>query len=500
MNKNVEPSVTIPADQLSVFSAAVDLAEALRAGTLSSRELLEDTFRQVDRLNPHLNAVVLQDREGARNRADAADAARVSGKPLGPLHGLPMTVKESFSVKGTVATWGRSDLSHNVATETAVAVGRMESAGAVLYGKSNVPLLLSDWQTYNAIYGTTLSPWDETRTPGGSSGGSAVALATGFSAVEMGSDIGASVRNPAHYCGIFGHKPSYGIVPLDGHLMPDVNIFPDISVAGPLARSARDLDVFLDVMAGPHGDSARGWRLSLPAPEKHRLSEFRVGLIWDSSVSEVDNPYQDLIRSFGEKLRAAGATVVDGAQPPFDERKHYEVYIRLLRAVTTARQPRDVFENALEIVPGLSEDDQSYAALLKRSTVMYHREWLAWHSRREAIRAGWAEWFGEYDLLLCPCAASTAFPLDETGTRDTRTIPINGHRVSYNDQLYWAGLASLSYLPASVAPIGFDSGGLPGGIQIIGRYLDDRTPIAFAQAIEREIGGYVPPPSALPGA
>lgn len=495
MNIDIKPK-TPRAEQVPLFKTASDLAAMLREGKISSRELLEETFRQVDRLNPHLNAIIIQDRDAALAQADRADAAIARKETTGPLHGLPMTVKESFSVKGMVSTWGMPQLRDNVASETAVVIRRLQSAGAVLYGKTNVPLLLSDWQTFNEIYGTTLNPWNEGVTPGGSSGGSAVALATGMSAVEIGSDIGASVRNPAHYCGIFGHKPSYGIVPLEGHLLPGVNIMPDISVAGPLARSASDLDLFLSVMAGPAGESARGWRLDLPAPAKTRLSEFRVGVIWNSMVSDVDSPYQELIQEFAQSLRRAGATVVDGAQPPLNEYDHYEVYIRLLRAVTTARQSPEVFSEALKIVPGLAAEDRSYPSLIKKAAVMHHREWLAWHSKRETIRAAWASWFEEYDLLLCPCAASTAFPLDEEGTRDTRTIPVNGQRVSYNDQLYWAGLASLSYLPATVAPIGRDSRGLPGGIQIIGRYLDDRTPIAFARAIEEEIGGYVPPPMA----
>lgn len=493
-NRRQEPPQ--PQGPVSPLSPAVDIARAIRAGEVGCREMLEACLERVDRLNPQLNAIVVEDRDAARLRADDADAARAAGHRLPPLHGVPMTVKESFDVVGMPSTWGRTDLRDRIPERTAVAVQRLTDAGAIVLGKTNVPLLLSDWQTYNAVYGTTHNPWSPNRTPGGSSGGSAVAVACGFSAVELGSDIGASIRNPAHYNGVFGHKPSYGIVPLDGHLLPGVRSFPDISVAGPLARSAADLDLFLSLVAGPHGETARGWRLELPAPRRTALREFRVGLVLGSAACEVDEGYAAMIRDFAGRLRAAGAEVVEGARPAFDEHAYHETYIRLLRAVTTARQPVEMFHEALRRVGELSDQDRSYPAMNLRASVMHHRDWLEWHGRRELYRGIWADWFEDFDLLLCPCAASTAFPQDETGIRDHRTIEVNGHRVNYNDQLFWAGLASLCYLPATVAPIGCDAQGLPGGIQIIGRYLDDRTPIAFARAVERELGGFVPPPLA----
>lgn len=477
--------------------SAVRLSEALRERRLGCRELLEACLARFELRNPALNAVVVTDLDRARRRADEADAALTRGEAWGPLHGLPMTVKESFDVEGMVTTWGQPALRDNVAKCTAVAVQRLQDAGAILYGKTNVPLMLADWQSYNAVYGTTDNPWKGGHTPGGSSGGAAVAIATGMSAVEIGSDIGASIRNPAHYCGVFGHKPSYGIVPIRGHALPGAKGEPDLSVAGPLARSAEDLDLFLSLIAGPAGEQARAWRLELPAPRKTRLAEFRVGLIYDSPASAVDRSYRRMLEQLAERLRATGATVVEGARPQFDDLEHHAIYIRLLRAVTTSRHPQSVFDEAQAAAAGLAPDDQSYVAQQLRATVQFHREWMQANTRRHGLREIWANWFEDFDLLLCPCTASTAFPQDEARPREERRIPLDDGDVDYNDQMFWAGLATLSYLPATVAPIGVDAKGLPAGVQIIGPYLDDRHPIAFARALEREIGGFTPPPSAM---
>lgn len=470
-------------------------AKALRERRLGCRELLESCLARLEQLNPTLNAVVVLDLDRARVRADAADAALAKGESWGPLHGLPMTVKEAFDVAGLPTTWGQPALRENRPEHTAVAVRRLQDAGAILYGKTNVPLMLADWQTYNDVYGTTHNPWQRGRTPGGSSGGSAVALATGMSSVEVGSDIGASIRNPAHYCGVFGHKPSFRIVPIRGHALPGAKGEPDLSVAGPMARSAEDLALLLSLMAGPADEELRAWRLELPQPRKTRLSEFRVGIIYDSPASAVDREYRRLLEELADRLRATGVRVEEGARPVFDDTEHYEIYIQLLRAVTTARQPQSHFEDALNATAELAPGDRSYVAQQLRATVQYHRDWLAQNTRRHAIRELWSAWFEQFDLLLCPCAAGTAFPQDEARPRELRSIPLNGGEVGYNDQLFWASLATLSYLPATVAPIGRDREGLPAGVQIIGPYLDDLTPIAFAQALEREFGGFTPPPA-----
>lgn len=480
-------------DDITLWSAT-DLAAAVREKRLGCRELLEACLARVERLNPVLNAVVVLDIEQARARAEEADAAIARGNVWGPLHGLPMTVKESFDVEGMPTTWGQPALRDNCPRRSAVAVKRLQKAGAILYGKTNVPLLLSDWQSYNAVYGTTNNPWMLGRTPGGSSGGSAVAVATGMSAVEIGTDIGASIRNPAHYCGVYGHKPSYRIVPLQGHALPGAKGEPDLSVAGPLARSAADLDLFLSIIVGPAGEEAQAWRLELPATDKTRLADFKVGLIYESTVSEIDKSYRRQLEDLAKRLRACGATVVEGARPEFDDLEHHETYIRMLRAVTTAREPETTFERSLVAAGALAADDKTYVAQQVRAAAMHHREWLQWNARRHALREKWSAWFDQFDLLLCPCAASTAFPQDEGRPREERRIPLDNGDADYNDQLFWAGIATLTYLPATVAPIGIDQSGLPAGVQIIGPYVADRLPIAFARALEREVGGYTPPP------
>ncbi len=227
------------------FRAASDLAVAVRRRQIGARELLDLYWSRIERFNTDLNAIIVHDIEAARRRADEADAALARGDRVGPLYGVPMTVKESFDLTGTPTTWGIPANAKVLAKENAETVQRLIDAGANIFGKTNVPLYLADWQTFNEIYGTTSNPWDLGRTPGGSSGGAASALASGMTGLELGSDIGASIRNPAHYCGVYGHKPTYGLVSYKGHALPGVVGAPDIAVAGPLARSARDLDLGL---------------------------------------------------------------------------------------------------------------------------------------------------------------------------------------------------------------------------------------------------------------
>src|SRR5262249_27101897 len=258
------------------FRSARQLAAQIRAKRIGCLELLDAYAARVEKYNPRLNAIVVTDLEGARRRARAADAALRKGKAWGLLHGVPMTIKESYDVVGMPTTWGAPALKDNYPERNALAVDRLLATGTVLFGKTNVPLMLADWQSYNDIYGTTNNPWDVTRAPGGSSGGSAAALAAGLTGIDAGSDIGSSIRNPAHFCGIYGHKPTYGICPPNGHALPGRVAAADISVIGPLARSADDLDVALAAMAGPDDIEGAGLRLTLPAPKKKRLRDFKV--------------------------------------------------------------------------------------------------------------------------------------------------------------------------------------------------------------------------------
>src|SRR5256712_1374418 len=252
------------------FRSARQLAADIKKKKIGCLELLDLYLARVEKYDGALNAVVVRDFERARARARAADRALAKRQVWGPLHGVPMTIKESYDVAGLPTTWGVPAYKGHLATTNAVAVDRLLGAGVVLFGKTNVPLYLADWQSYNAIYGTTNNPWDVSRAPGGSSGGSATALAAGLTALEAGSDIGSSIRNPAHFCGVYGHKPTWGIVPRTGQALPWQKAAPvDIDVVGPLARSADDLAIALSAMAGPDAIEAAGLerRLRPPPPE-----------------------------------------------------------------------------------------------------------------------------------------------------------------------------------------------------------------------------------------
>jgi amidase len=476
------------------FLSAVTLAEMVRRKAIGCRELLELYLGRVERFNPALNAIVAMDLGAARKRADAADAALARGEVWGPLHGVPMTIKESYDVVGMPTTWGLPELKENFPKANALAVDRLLAAGVVLFGKTNVPLLLADWQSFNAVYGTTNNPWDPTKVPGGSSGGSAAALAAGLTGIEAGSDIGASIRNPAHYCGVWGHKPTYGIVPTRGQALPGTVAPSDISVVGPMARSAADLAVALDIMAGPDEIEGAGWRLELPPPRHKRLAEYRVAVMLSDEVSEVDRAVQDQLQGLADVLAKAGVKVSDTARPAIDTAEAQRVYIQLLRAATSGRQSAQIFAQNLDIARGLAPDDDSYFARMTRANTMHHKDWLAANQQRHRMRLAWAAFFKDYDLLLCPTAASAAFPHDQAGERHQRTISVNGKRVPTTDQLFWAGYSCMAYLPSTVAPAGLTKEGLPVGVQIVGPQYGDRTCIDFARLLEAEYRGFVPPP------
>lgn len=478
-----------------VFKSALALARLLRARKIGARELLDECWAQVEKHNGALNAVVVSDIERARKSAAAADRRLKKGTPFGPFDGVPMTAKESFGWTGTPSTWGVPRLRDNIATSDAVALKRLTDAGAVMFGKTNVPLMLADWQSFNDIYGTTSNPWDVTRAPGGSSGGSAVALATGMSALEIGSDIGASIRNPAHYCGVCGHKPTYGVVPMRGHSFPGTVAAGDISVAGPLARSARDLTAMMRLLAGPDGIEAGALRLALPPARQTSLEEFRVAVMLSDPVSEVDAPVQDLIAALAAWLGSRVKRLSMSARPDFSTREAMDVYVMLLRAATSRRQTDEEFATNAARAKDLSPDDKSYFAQMLRAYVTPHRSWLMANERRHQMRLAWNRFFDDWDVLICPAAASAAFPHDHVGDRHERMIEVNSKRVPTTDQLFWAGYSGAFYLPSTVAPIGLTPAGLPSGVQIITRQYADFTALRFAELLEREYYAFVPPPS-----
>jgi amidase len=476
------------------FRSAKQLASDIRRRKLGCLEVLDLYLARMERLNGKLNAIVVTDVDGARRRARQADAALRRGKPWGPFHGVPMTIKESYDVAGMPTTWGLPALKDNVAPRNALAVDRLLAAGVVLFGKTNVPAWLADYQSYNDVYGTTNNPWDLARSPGGSSGGSAVALAAGLTGLEAGSDIGSSIRNPAHYCGVFGHKPTFGIVPPRGQALPGRVAQGDISVIGPMARSAEDLVIGLSVMAGPDEIDGAGLRLALPAPRRKALREFKVAVMLDDPAAEVDREVQARLQALADFLGKRKVKVSLTARPAFDTAEAHRTYIFLLRAATAGRQTAEEFSRNAEITRGLAPDDQRYYAWTMRANTASHRDWLAANETRHKMRWRWAEFFREWDLLLCPVASSAAFPHDHAGERHERMITVNGKRVPCVDQLFWAGYGGMAYLPATVAPAGFTPAGLPVGVQIIGPQYGDRTCIEFARLLEREFQPFVPPP------
>lgn len=476
------------------FASATTLAQKIRDKEIGCLELLELYLARVEKYDGALNAIVVRDFERGRARAREADEALARGENWGPLHGVPMTIKESYDIAGLPSSWGVAELKDNIPTEDALSVQRLKAAGAVFFGKCNVPLLLSDWQSYNVNYGTTNNPWDVTRTPGGSSGGSAAALASGMTGLDAGSDIGASIRNPAHYCGVFGHKPTFGIVPMRGHGLPGSPTPPDISAIGPLARSADDLELATEIMAGPDTPDSIAWTLNLPESPKKNLSDFKVGVMLTDPNCVQDNMLTDQLQQTVDALGRLGVSIDDKARPDFDTTHAQEVYIKLLRAATGSRASPEVFAAHLQRAQAGAPDDIGYKALVDRAVTQYHREWLKVNDDRTILCQKWAAFFEEYDLLLCPTAASTAFPHDQVGDRADRTIPINNGRESTVDQLFWAGLSGVVFLPGTVAPAGLAKDGLPCGLQIVGGHLRDRTTIHFARLMERELGGFTPPP------
>ena len=475
------------------FRPAKQLAALIRGKKVGCLELLETYIARMEKYNPRLNAIIATDLESARRRARAADRALARKEVWGPLHGVPMTIKESYDVVGMPTTWGAPELKDNHPKRNALAVDRLLGAGAVLFGKTNVPLYLADWQSYNSIYGTTNNPWDVSRVPGGSSGGAAAALAAGLTGFEAGSDIGASIRNPAHYCGVYGHKPTYAIVPLRGQALPGRIAPSDISVSGPLGRSAADLELGLAVMAGADEIDAAGWQLRLPAARKKTLREYKVAVMLTDPNSEVDREVQDRLQALADFLARKKVKVSDRARPAIDTSEAHRVFVQLLRAATSGRQTDEVFRQTLEIARGLAPDDESYYARMARANTMYHRDWLAFDEARHQMRWKWAEFFKDYDLLLCPPAASAAFPHDQKGERHERTVRVNGREVPTTDQLFWAGYSGMVYLPSTVAPAGFTPARLPVGVQIIGPQYGDRTCIEFARLLEGEFQGFVAP-------
>ena len=452
-----------------LFKTATELTDAIRRGEITSVDLLNHHIANIRVNNDRINAVVAMDVSAARERAAEADKALTEGQSWGPLHGLPMTVKDVFEVAGMPATSGDPKLKNYIPQQNAIAVQRLIDAGAIIFGKTNVPYHAGDFQSYNSVYGRTNNPWDLSRTPGGSSGGSAAALAAGFTPLELGSDLGGSIRVPANFTGVFGHKTTFGVVPRYGHIppmpgrvtpetMPVVPLF----VVGPLARSAEDLELAFEILITPdhRGQSANKPKL-LP-PRRQQFKDYRVA-VWFKEFdpkAEIDAEVLAVLEKAVQKLRTAGLDVDEEARPDI---KLWEN----LRIWTNIRD--DLMAGRLPLWDGYVEQQKKQQAL-------------------------WAEFFKRYDVLLAPVSPTAAFPHNPKVPMASRRLAVNGRSKSYWNNLTWTVMAIVSGLPATVAPVGRTESGLPVGVQIIGDRFEDRTTIDFARGLSDLVGGFVAPP------
>jgi amidase len=445
----------------TLFLSATEIAAQLRAGRLSARELAELVLGRVDAVNPAVNAVVEVHREAMLRVADDADLVLARGERVGPLHGVPMTIKESFQVAGMRSTWGNPAFADYVADRDAVVVSRLRSAGAVLFGTTNVAQMLADVvECANPLYGRTVNPWDTTRSPGGSTGGGAAAVATGLTFLEYGSDLTGSIRIPAGFCGVYGLKPTAGTVPLDGFQPPGAPVGPtdmaNLSAVGPLARSAADLRTALRVTAGPDGPAAKAYTWHLRSARHARLADFRVGVVLDHPAAAVTADVGSALSDAVDTLSAAGAKIVEGWPDGIDPMGQAESF---------GFQVRQFF--------AFNGDDADFATL--PLVVEQHR-------RRMAARTAWDRYFSEVDVWLCPTTFTAA--LQHPDPSDERP---------YHELGFWIAHASLAGLPALSAPAGRTPGGLPVGVQIVGPRHEDDTAITFAELAAEVIGGFTPP-------
>jgi len=472
------------------YSTATDLLAALDAGEVGSVELVDLQLDRIERLNPQLNAIAVPTPERAREAAKAADEARSAGE-RGRLLGVPMTLKESTQVAGLPQSAGiRMFADHRPDSDGPVAA-RVFAAGACLLGTTNIPTALGDWQADSPVYGRTNNPWDLERTPGGSTGGGAAALAAGLTPLEIGSDIGGSIRVPAAYCGVYGHRPSETAVPRHGAFPRDEAPNPAamMGVQGPLARGVADLELLLDLIAGPVVGEDVGWRLALPPARHDRLADFRVAVMPPLSLVEPSAAMRARVEELAQFCSRAGATVAE-AMPDVDHAAYYHDYLVLLETIISQSEPRDARDEAarearergderlLPAAEGMTIDAAGFFALLRR---------------REAARAAWRSFFADWDVLVCPAALDAAFP-HETAPWADRVLDVDGREVRYGDNIVYPMWAIFAGQPATAFPAGRDRAGLPLGVQAIGPYLEDRTTLRFAQLLEGEWHGFEPPP------
>jgi amidase len=454
----VGPSTGAPAHGWQYASAA-EVARAIQTKQVSSVEVTQLILNRIHTLNPKLNAIVTLAAESALKRAQEADAATAKGVVWGPLHGVPCTIKDTFETQGVRTTAGAPVLKDHIPKEDAVIVGRLRAAGMVMLGKSNVPFMAGDYQSYNEIFGTTNNPWDLTRTPGGSTGGGAAALAAGLGYLTVGSDLGGSIRTPAHFCGVFGHKPTISLVPFRGHIPPmpgtPVGDSQGLAVAGPLARSAADLALALRIIGGPVPENAIAYGWTLPAARKKSIRDYRIGYVLDHPLCPVTHDVKLRLQAAVDALRATGAKLEQGFPAGINVREQFEAYMTQMMFGEVAGESTSELERIRASHPA---EDDCMGLAMKRAAALTPAEVSGFASKRLALRLAWQPFFRDFDAVLTPVDFITAFAHDHSEPEGARMLATPQGKRRYWDQLFWISFATVTGLPATVGPVGLTPG------------------------------------------
>ncbi|WP_227175425.1 amidase [Marinobacter sp. CA1] len=483
------------------YLPAHELSRQLTQGEVTSVALTEALLARIETQNPVINAVVTQNREQALAAARASDQRRQQGAPLGPLDGLPLTIKDTWEVPGFACTAGAPVLQHHRPTLAANAIARLLEGGAVILGKTNVPLYASDLQSYNRLFGTTNNPYGISHTAGGSSGGAAAALAAGMTPLEVGSDLAGSIRTPAHFCGVFGHKASRHLISMRGHIPgpPGTQSEPDLAVAGPMARSARDLELLLTGLAGPRPDQARSWQLNMEPASLTSLSQCRIGLWFDDPHCPISQELSGGYNTLADRLKGLACHIGTADHPLLSLDKLLPLYFNLLGSLLSpslkpAQRRQMLWISRLEKILRHLGPMTTGIGQYGRGVNQPVHQWLIHHEHREQMRSQIESLFQGVDVLLTPITPTAAIPHDQSDPVVRRQITVNGQQRSYMDQFCWIALASLLGLPATSVPIGRTAAGLPFGVQVIAAPGQDLTTIRFAELLEAEgLAGFTPP-------
>ena len=475
-----------------LFESAFEIAKAIKNKTISSKEVINFYLDRIERINPEVNAVVQVDAERALSRAHIADEAVRSGQDCGPLHGVPLTIKDAYLTEGIVSANGLPHLKNNIPDRNADVVQKYIDAGAIILGKTNTPLASGDFQSFNDIYGTTNNPWDITRTCGGSSGGAAAALASGMTPLELGGDIGGSIRIPSHLNGVYGHKPSHGIVSQRSLVdWPEQISEQDLWVVGPMGICARDIRDALRILIGPVPEKAPAWNIQLPSPRCTDIKKLRVATCFDQPNYPIDHEVKAELEAVADSLEKEGALVVREVAPDIDFQENLAVYLQIMYSHMDASVPEEMKQamaKALAPIP-MSED---IIAMFGASVA----QWNKVNERRFQLQRKWMEFFQNYDILLAPILPLPAFEHDHTPIA-FRRWQVNGEdRSAMLDTLFWASFSLLTYLPATAVPAGqTKTDKLPVGVQIVGPYLEDETPLEVAAMLEQCHRSFEPAPN-----